>query len=380
MARALLSPNFPAPSEQPESVSNEALTRLIERAQADDVWAVETLLEQFRPLLRSRMRQLWASLSGSLRVVEWADVEAQIHLIFLSRLRAFQASQGVYFPHYISRFLDLDCRAWLRRQSDVIPFSQLDAGDEEDAFEPESFDAASFDWAQRIESTLSLREAISGLPKSQQQVVWECCVSNRTEHEVAAMLGVSRSTVRNRLAGALANLRAFFEDSTHSDNQLNHLNQSDRAATSRTGRQAPTNARRNATQGWNTMSSDMKRPDLVGIGAGRTVLLQGVFDFEATGLKNPVLLSPRLTYTVPAGCVLGVRFFRVGVECDALVCFSTVVNGLPHRLVPVAANSTIHVPLAIVDPIVAGSQIEIHVASSAPGIAIVDIGCLQMPA
>ena len=128
------------------------------------------------------------------------------------------------------------------------------------------------------------------------------------------------------------------------------------------------------------MANDEKRPDLVGIGAGRTVLLQGVFDFEATGLKTPQLLAKQLCYTVPPGCVVGIRFFRVGVICDEMVCVSSVVNGLPHRLVPVAANSTIHVPLAIVDPITAGSQIEIHIAASAPGTAIVDIGCLQMPA
>jgi RNA polymerase sigma factor (sigma-70 family) len=376
-------------SASSESASSEALARLVERAQGGDVLAVEALLEQFQPLLRSRMRHLWAAISTSLRAVEWADVEAQVHLLFLTRLRAFEARQGVYFPHYITRFLDFDCRAWLRhQQQEAIPFSQLEAGqgmeagDEDDGvFEPESCDAASLDWAQRIEGRLGLREAISGLPQTQQHVLWQCCVAGRTEHEVASQLGVSRSTVRNRLAGALANLRAVFDDDAN-DDANDDATRNRTVSKSRTGRgQAPAKASRKLlSRGWNWMSNDMKRPDLVGIGAGRTVLLQGVFEFEATGIKTPVLLSPRLTYTVPAGCVLGVRFFRVGVVCDALVCFSTVVNGLTHRLVPVAANATIHVPLAIVDPIVAGSQIEIHVASDAPGTAIVDIGCLQMPA
>ena len=99
----------------------------------------------------------------------------------------------------------------------------------------------------------------------------------------------------------------------------------------------------------------------------------------ATGIKTPALLSPKLSYTVPAGHMAGVRYVRVGVMCEKMVVISTVVNGLPHRLIPVAANDTAHAPFAIVEPIVAGSQIEIWVASDAPGIAIVDVGVLQMP-
>ena len=128
------------------------------------------------------------------------------------------------------------------------------------------------------------------------------------------------------------------------------------------------------------MARDERRPDLVGVGAGRPVLLQGVFDFAATGLKTPELLSPKLSYTVPAGCVVGIRFVRAGVSCEKMAYLSTVVNGDVHRLFPIAANSTMHVSLAIVEPIIAGSQIEIHIAAEAPGTAIVDIGCLQMPA
>jgi hypothetical protein len=78
--------------------------------------------------------------------------------------------------------------------------------------------------------------------------------------------------------------------------------------------------------------------------------------------------------------VAGVRFLRAGVVCDSMVCVSTVVNGMPHRLVPVAANSASHVSFAIVEPLPAGSQVEIHIASDSPGTAIIDAGCLQMPA
>jgi hypothetical protein len=108
--------------------------------------------------------------------------------------------------------------------------------------------------------------------------------------------------------------------------------------------------------------------------------LQGIFDFSATGLKSPELLSGELRFVVPIGYVAGLRFFRAGISCDKMVCLSTVVNGLTHRLIPLAPNSSSHIPFAIVEPIPAGSEIEIHIASDAPGTVIIDVGGLLMPA
>ena len=128
------------------------------------------------------------------------------------------------------------------------------------------------------------------------------------------------------------------------------------------------------------MTREEKRPDLVGVGAGKPILLQGIFEFSATGLKNPEILSEKLRFVVPIGYVAGLRFFRAGISCDKMVCLSTVVNGLAHRLIPLAPNSSSHIPFAIVEPIPAGSEIEIQIASGAPGTAIVDVGGLLMPA
>lgn len=375
-APAMPSPLEPPAQELAKQESGQSLASLIQRAQMADSSAVEALLEQFRPLLRSRMRRVWAALQDDLPGAEWADVEAQVHLLFLTRLQEFRADEGVYFPYYIAKLLDLDCRTWLRRQrqSAAVPFSQLCTTDDGDGVEAELSSEDTADLTAEVERAISLRQALHALTGTQQQVVWQCCVLGRTENEVAAQLGLSRSAVRNRLAGALARLRAAFEDGNEALDALGLATRTGRDRKQMRGRHGP------FWQSRMIMAKDEKRPDLVGIGAGRTVLLQGIYDFEATGLKTPQLLSPKLTYTVPAGCVLGIRFFRVGVMCPAMVCISSVVNGLPHRLVPVAANSALHVPLAIVEPIIAGSQLEIHIASTEPGTAIVDIGCLQMPA
>jgi len=198
-----------------------------------------------------------------------------------------------------------------------------------------------------------------------------------TEVAAASELGLSRSAVRNRLQGAVERLRFFFEQ----DGAVCGVETPIESGT-RTGRASPLSGVSPRDYfSWRVhMAKDDRRPDLVGVGAGRPVLLQGVFDFDATGLKTPQLLSPRLRYVVPPGHVAGIRFLRVGVSCEGMVCISTVVNGMPHRLVPVAANSATHIPFAIVEPILGGSEIEIHVASDKPGVAIIDLGCLEMPA
>ncbi len=355
-------------------------------AQNGDEAATEALLLQFRPLLRSRMHHLWTVVRAGFSALEWDDVEAQITFLFLSRLHTFRPDAGVYFPHYIEKMLDFDGRAWLRaqRRGAATPFSQLRAmGDDEDE------DGVS-DWilsragveeadeTPDIDRNLALRTALESLSPPAREVVWKCCVLGRTEVSVATELGVSRSAIRNRLQCALQAMREFFA-LEHTDGGVVQ----NPGGTTRTGRAAAKNSSNPRREFWeflNIMAKDEKRPDLVGVGAGRPVLLQGTYDFPATGLKTPELLSKKLCYTVPIGHVLGVRYLRVGSVSSGMVAVSTVVNGLTHRIVPCAAGSVIHVSFAIVDPIPAGSQIEIHIASQCEGTAIIDVGCLQMPA
>lgn len=347
--------------------SSACLETQVSRAQAGDADAVEALLEQFRPLLRARVHSLWSALSDQLFTAERADVEAEVTFLFLSRLHSFRPDAGVYFPHYIERMLHFDGLAWLRaqRRGAAVPFSQLASPGDDDDSEPQEWLLESEDdMARDVEQSLGLREALQRLSAPQKHLVWQCCVLKRAEAEVARELKISRSTLRNRLEAALSQLRAHFEAPQTRENRRGRCC-------------AP------ASEFWNfilLMAKDEKRPDLVGVGAGRPVLLQGTFDFPATGLKTPQLLSPKLRYVVPAGTIAGIRFVRAGVICNEMVCLSTVVNGLPHRLIPLAPNSAAHIPLAIVEAIRAGSEIEIHIACDAPGTIVIDVGCLQLPA
>ena len=372
-----------APVQAPHDSSLEAR---VFAAQNGDGAATEALLEQFQPLLRSRIHGLWIGVREELSTLEWADIESQMTLIFLQRLHAFDAEKGVFFPHYIERMLEWDARTWLRTQRRGIatPFSQLALMDEEGADLDDLLPAAPTDEARDVESIVALRAALDDLPHAQRVVVWGCCVLGKTEVQMAQELGLSRSAVRNRLEAALIKMRAFF-GSTQEGTRTGRARPESAAPSIAATAPARSNKAADKTpfhEFWSCLSlmaKDEKRPDLIGVGAGRPVLLQGTFDFPATGIKTPDLLSPKLTYTVPDGHIAGVRYVRVGVMCDKMAVISTVVNGLPHRLIPVAANDTAHAPFAIVEPIVAGSQIEIWVASDAPGVAVVDVGVLQMP-
>ena len=371
-----------------ETQSYSDIEELVTRARSGDERALEALMSRFEPLMRSRVHRLWQSLQSRLSTAEWDDVLSQVHLSFLTRLRDFQPERGIYFALYISRMIDFDCRAWLRCQSRVeTPWSQLsnDWSDDDDDLDIEySMGNSLFalgeeaDPTARLEEASSLRAAMQTLTDAQREVIWRCCVLGKTEHEAADELKISRSAVRNRLGGALTRLRAFFFDA----DALGDADENLRNLAARTGRAAPREIalEREFWIGRILMAKDEKRPDLVGVGVGRPVLLQGVYAFETTGLTKPELLSKKLSYEVPPHCVVGIRYIRVGNKSDGMICVSTVVNGDSHRLIPVAANATIHVPLAIVEPIISGSQIEIHIASEKPGIAIIDCGCLQMPA
>jgi RNA polymerase sigma factor (sigma-70 family) len=360
----------------PSLAGNREIAFLISASQRGDDDATEVLLQRFRPLLRARFHEIWARLREDVSSLEWEDVEAQLTAFFLARLQAFRVEQGVYFPHYIATMLELDARDWLKKQrrSIAVPFSQLEAlqgvdGDE-NAEDGEWWlrDERQSDHGQSAVDNVVLQDALALLPFAHLEVIELCCVQGKSEDAAARVLGISRSAVHNRLQTALSKLREHLE-----------LEEENTMSGTRTGRAVK--SKTDEFENWRRrMKLDDKRPDLVGVGAGKPILLQGVFDFPATGMKNSQLLSTRLRYVVPIGFVAGLRFFRAGVTCEKMVCLSTVVNGLTHRLIPLAPNSTMHVPFAIVEPLVGGSEIEIHVASDAPGVAIIDVGGLLMPA
>jgi assimilatory nitrate reductase catalytic subunit len=109
---------------------------------------------------------------------------------------------------------------------------------------------------------------------------------------------------------------------------------------------------------------------------GRPVLLQTITPFEGQGLEAPMPLG--LAYTVPDRHTAAMLYFRAGSTVGGMVNVVVLRDGKPMRYFPVAANSTVHVSLAIVEELPAGSQIEVVAAGEGSGMLILDIGYLEI--
>ena len=108
--------------------------------------------------------------------------------------------------------------------------------------------------------------------------------------------------------------------------------------------------------------------------------LQGVYAFTGHGLEKSTLIDPSTTYTVPSGAVAQPVYFRGGNSSDELVCVLLVRDGVPMRWFPIGAKSDVHVPLRVVEDLLADTRIELHV--SAPdgllGSVVVDLGLVEV--
>ncbi len=109
---------------------------------------------------------------------------------------------------------------------------------------------------------------------------------------------------------------------------------------------------------------------------GQPVLLQTITTFEGQGLTRPMPLG--LCYTVPDGRTAGMFYFRAGSTVGGMVNVSVLRDGKLMRYFPIAANSAIHIPLAIVEELPAGSRIEIVAAGEGSGTLILDIGYIEI--
>ena len=109
-------------------------------------------------------------------------------------------------------------------------------------------------------------------------------------------------------------------------------------------------------------------------------LLQGVFPFEGRGLSNPYPLSGDLTYTVPVGKRSQFVYFRAGNSSAELIYVALMRDGNPMRLFPIGARSDVHVALAVVEDLMAGTKLEAYVAApeGVSGSVVLDIGMVEV--
>ena len=105
--------------------------------------------------------------------------------------------------------------------------------------------------------------------------------------------------------------------------------------------------------------------------------LQGVFSFRGKGLDRPFpLADDRLSYTVPAGKYAQPTYLRAGNSSSELIYLVLLREGVPMRYFPLGAKSDCHVPLAVVEDVLPGTRLDVHLAApeGVSGHVVVDLG------
>nr|WP_269809751.1 molybdopterin oxidoreductase family protein [Kineosporia rhizophila] len=108
--------------------------------------------------------------------------------------------------------------------------------------------------------------------------------------------------------------------------------------------------------------------------------LQGVFAFTGQGLLKPAPVDPALSYTVPAGKTAQVLYFRGGNSSAELVTAVLMRDGRPMRYFPIGARSDVHVPLRVVEDLLGGTVLELHLAApeDVEGTLVIDFGLVEV--
>jgi len=112
--------------------------------------------------------------------------------------------------------------------------------------------------------------------------------------------------------------------------------------------------------------------------SSRPRFLQGVFSFEGQGLDRPVLIDPALQYVVPHDREAQLVYFRGGNSSDALITVVINRDGEPMRYFPIGAHSATHVPLRVVEDLLAETQIEVLVGAGGSGQIVIDLGLVEI--
>ena len=108
--------------------------------------------------------------------------------------------------------------------------------------------------------------------------------------------------------------------------------------------------------------------------------LQGSFTFIGKGYESPSLLDASLRYVVPAGSITQPVYFRGGNSTAELVTIIVMRDGAPMRYFPMGAKDGVHVPLRVVEDLIADTVLELFIAApdGLSGTVFIDIGLVEI--
>ena len=108
--------------------------------------------------------------------------------------------------------------------------------------------------------------------------------------------------------------------------------------------------------------------------------IQGLFNYNGRGLNEPVALEPKADYIVPAGKRAHLVYCRVGNPSNELISLILKRDGKLTRYFPVGAKAGAQMPHALVDDLLANSEIEVVIAApqGLAGSVLIDMGFVEI--
>ena len=112
----------------------------------------------------------------------------------------------------------------------------------------------------------------------------------------------------------------------------------------------------------------------------KAAFIQGLFAWKGTGLDKPSPFQPRVVYMTPADKRVQTVYLRAGNPLDEMIYLALMAGGRHMRYFPVGAKSAIHVPLAVVEDISPGTELEILIAgpNGAASSVLIDAGFMEI--
>jgi hypothetical protein len=112
----------------------------------------------------------------------------------------------------------------------------------------------------------------------------------------------------------------------------------------------------------------------------KPAFIQGLFYCDGKGLGHPRSFTPAVTYSVPADKRAQLIYFRAGNSSDEMIYLVFIAGVRTMRYFPVGAKGAVHVPLAVIEDISPGTNVEILVAApeGLKAAVLLDIGFMEI--
>ena len=112
----------------------------------------------------------------------------------------------------------------------------------------------------------------------------------------------------------------------------------------------------------------------------KPAFIQGLFAWKGQGLEKPAPFEPKVVYTVPTETRAQTVYFRAGNPCPEMIYLVLTAGGKVMRYFPVGAKAAIHVPLAVIEDIDPGTEVEILIAGPAglTSSVLIDAGFMEI--